>query len=127
MELQDYVQEHMAQLVGRNRSDTQWPCRSLLDADVDLAFSSDTPASPSMDWRRGAAAAVSRSSAFTGDVAAPEERITVHQALRAYTAAGARQDHAEHWKGTLRAGRVRSEEHTSELQSRFDLVCRLLL
>src|SRR5437868_11064275 len=31
---------------------------------------------------------------------------------------------------TLRAGAVynrRSEEHTSELQSRFDLVCRLLL
>src|SRR5699024_12486376 len=25
------------------------------------------------------------------------------------------------------ASRVRSEEHTSELQSRFDLVCRLLL
>src|SRR5699024_12112007 len=25
------------------------------------------------------------------------------------------------------AGEVRSEEHTSELQSRFDLVCRLLL
>src|SRR5699024_11710262 len=24
-------------------------------------------------------------------------------------------------------GKVRSEEHTSELQSRFDLVCRLLL
>src|SRR5699024_12262206 len=30
--------------------------------------------------------------------------------------------------GTSSAGRsVRSEEHTSELQSRFDLVCRLLL
>src|SRR5699024_12134117 len=28
------------------------------------------------------------------------------------------------WKG---AGLSRSEEHTSELQSRFDLVCRLLL
>src|SRR5438067_10392518 len=27
----------------------------------------------------------------------------------------------------LRARRRRSEEHTSELQSRFDLVCRLLL
>src|SRR5438067_7271164 len=25
------------------------------------------------------------------------------------------------------AGTIRSEEHTSELQSRFDLVCRLLL
>src|SRR5699024_11732753 len=28
---------------------------------------------------------------------------------------------------TMFANRVRSEEHTSELQSRFDLVCRLLL
>src|SRR5699024_12151878 len=27
----------------------------------------------------------------------------------------------------IEIGRVRSEEHTSELQSRFDLVCRLLL
>src|SRR5699024_12175380 len=27
----------------------------------------------------------------------------------------------------LRTGKLRSEEHTSELQSRFDLVCRLLL
>src|SRR5438067_10381636 len=26
-----------------------------------------------------------------------------------------------------RVARIRSEEHTSELQSRFDLVCRLLL
>src|SRR5699024_1471187 len=29
--------------------------------------------------------------------------------------------------GFLRCSRDRSEEHTSELQSRFDLVCRLLL
>src|SRR5207249_11479900 len=29
--------------------------------------------------------------------------------------------------GSRRTGRLRSEEHTSELQSRFDLVCRLLL
>src|SRR5437868_10898330 len=36
------------------------------------------------------------------------------------------------WPGTWRSARrasacIRSEEHTSELQSRFDLVCRLLL
>src|SRR5699024_12293188 len=30
-------------------------------------------------------------------------------------------------QGTWSAGLQRSEEHTSELQSRFDLVCRLLL
>src|SRR2546421_4861103 len=29
--------------------------------------------------------------------------------------------------GELRPGELRSEEHTSELQSRSDLVCRLLL
>src|SRR5437868_7564196 len=29
--------------------------------------------------------------------------------------------------GSRCAARIRSEEHTSELQSRFDLVCRLLL
>src|SRR5207249_11470240 len=29
--------------------------------------------------------------------------------------------------GRVASGRSRSEEHTSELQSRFDLVCRLLL
>src|SRR5699024_12845654 len=37
---------------------------------------------------------------------------------------------ARHADGGLRGGvvgTVRSEEHTSELQSRFDLVCRLLL
>src|SRR5699024_11447698 len=32
-----------------------------------------------------------------------------------------------HRKWTSHSKRTRSEEHTSELQSRFDLVCRLLL
>src|SRR5437868_14761202 len=31
------------------------------------------------------------------------------------------------WRPTFPDGSARSEEHTSELQSRFDLVCRLLL
>src|SRR5699024_11585925 len=31
------------------------------------------------------------------------------------------------WYAPLVTGHMRSEEHTSELQSRFDLVCRLLL
>src|SRR5207249_6232247 len=33
----------------------------------------------------------------------------------------------EFQKAGFRLGETRSEEHTSELQSRFDLVCRLLL
>src|SRR2546421_6670654 len=35
--------------------------------------------------------------------------------------------HEEHSKIALEPGLYRSEEHTSELQSRSDLVCRLLL
>src|SRR5207249_12060891 len=31
------------------------------------------------------------------------------------------------WVAVTSPGPIRSEEHTSELQSRFDLVCRLLL
>ena len=34
---------------------------------------------------------------------------------------------ARNWTGKSRARRCRSEEHTSELQSLFNLVCRLLL
>src|SRR5207249_12104293 len=36
-------------------------------------------------------------------------------------------DAAERLRGELGPVQARSEEHTSELQSRFDLVCRLLL
>src|SRR5437868_10363625 len=35
--------------------------------------------------------------------------------------------HSQAAWSTARQSRSRSEEHTSELQSRFDLVCRLLL
>src|SRR5438067_8072515 len=41
--------------------------------------------------------------------------------------AAARGESAGRGGGGQMPGAVRSEEHTSELQSRFDLVCRLLL
>src|SRR5207249_10479210 len=39
----------------------------------------------------------------------------------------ARHEELEVWAASEQGRKVRSEEHTSELQSRFDLVCRLLL
>src|SRR5207249_5415378 len=56
-----------------------------------------------------------------------EEREEIAARLRASEAALARLEQlaSEPW---MHAGALsRSEEHTSELQSRFDLVCRLLL
>src|SRR5206468_5062281 len=38
-----------------------------------------------------------------------------------------REEFREAWRGIRSAKLLRSEEHTSELQSRSDLVCRLLL
>src|SRR5438309_8166574 len=41
--------------------------------------------------------------------------------------AGHRAGQGEEREGVVDAARVRSEEHTSELQSQFHIVCRLLL
>src|SRR5437868_11868564 len=47
--------------------------------------------------------------------------------LLSHSASDRSQPSGEHRVVPLRPAEVRSEEHTSELQSRFDLVCRLLL
>src|SRR5690606_4239505 len=51
---------------------------------------------------------------LTSKVCLPTEELVTH-------------DDSEHLRRELRTGVVRSEEHTSELQSRENLVCRLLL
>src|SRR2546421_6395195 len=51
-------------------------------------------------------------------------------AAKRYRAPRLRREHSPHIvrpSGTTRLTTLRSEEHTSELQSRSDLVCRLLL
>jgi predicted amidohydrolase YtcJ len=94
-----------ALLLGEERAAYQWPYRSMLDAGVPLVFSSDAPV-VWPDWRQGVAAAVLRTSAANGAVYGPEERITVPEAIAAYTTGGAWQDFAEDEKGTLEPGKV---------------------
>src|SRR5207249_9205750 len=53
-------------------------------------------------------------------------RITLGPLRRKYPLPGPLRRGARHL-ALERPGQDRSEEHTSELQSRFDLVCRLLL
>src|SRR5699024_12482796 len=56
---------------------------------------------------------------------------TVRSYVGNFSTAKANRYSAAYWSGYDSAGveakRLRSEEHTSELQSRFDIVCRLLL
>lgn len=91
--------------VGEQRTQAQWPLRTVLDAGVPLALSSDAPVMDP-DWRRGVASAALRESKATGRVVGARHRITVLDALRAYTLGGAWQDHAEDWKGSIEVGKV---------------------
>src|SRR5437868_9826205 len=67
---------------------------------------------------------------FFNDTATTEiYTLSLHDALPISRQAPAQDHHLRHGRHHRQGGdgRGRSEEHTSELQSRFDLVCRLLL
>lgn len=95
----------LPEVIGHERTDRQWPLRDVLDAGVRVALSSDAPVMDP-DWRRGVAAAALRESKATGRVVGARHRITVLEALRAYTLGGAWQDHADDWKGSIEVGKV---------------------
>src|SRR5699024_6465359 len=83
--------------LGDERVELAYRMRSFLDAGIVLPGSTDAPVVPG------------------------EALLSIHDMVNRTTAAGTAMNPAE----SLTA--ARSEEHTSELQSRFDLVCRLLL
>lgn len=91
-------------LFGRELSDWQWPLRAILNNGSVMAASSDAPVCEP-NWRHGIAGAVLRETA-DGEVYGASQRIGVDEAVRAYTLAGAWQDGAEDWKGTLAEGNV---------------------
>ncbi|OFW57949.1 MAG: hypothetical protein A2133_07630 [Actinobacteria bacterium RBG_16_64_13] len=91
--------------VGIERSERQFPLRSLLDAGVRVSLSSDAPVTEP-DWLQGVEAAVLRKSKASGTVRGPRERITVREAVRMYTMGGAWQDHMERRKGSLEPGKL---------------------
>lgn len=93
--------------IGRERIKTTYAFRSLLDAGATLAFGSDwfvAPLSPML----GIHAAVTRNK-MDGEEPngwVPEQKVTVEEAIRAYTIAAAYAEFAERDKGTLEAGKL---------------------
>src|SRR5207249_7589459 len=55
------------------------------------------------------------------------DRLVYYETFRNPRDAISREKEIKGWRREKKNDLVRSEEHTSELQSRFDLVCRLLL
>lgn len=89
--------------IGPERAAYEWPYRTAMELGVVVATGSDAPVTDG-NWRQGLATCVSRAGKQTGKVSGPAERISLDQAIWSHTAAGAWQDHAEAWKGTLAPG-----------------------
>lgn len=93
--------------IGTQRCRSSYACRSLLDAGAILAFGSDWPVAP-LSPLLGIDAAVNRRT-LDGkhpDGWFPEQKITVAEALRAYTYGSAYGSGQENIKGTLRVGKL---------------------
>lgn len=98
------LSHQLVDVLGRERTDYQWPYRSALDLGVSVASASDAPVVGEPNFREGLTAMLTRKSLATGEVFGAEEVIGLEEALATYTTAGAWQDHAEDWKGTLAEG-----------------------
>ena len=92
-------------VIGHERARTTYAFRSLLDAGVRLAFGSDWFVAPPTPLE-GIYAAVTRRTLDGRNPNGwiPEQKITVEEALRAYTRDAAYAEYAERDKGTLAKG-----------------------
>ncbi len=93
--------------IGRERCRTAYAFRSLLDAGVRVTFGSDWPVAP-LNPLLGIYAAVTRKTLDGKNPNGwfPEQKITVEEAVRAYTLSGAYAEFAEHVKGSLEVGKL---------------------
>jgi hypothetical protein len=92
--------------IGLKRIETTYAFRSILDAGGILTFGSDWPVAP-LSPLEGVYAAVTRrtTDGANPDGWQPQEKITVEEALRAYTVSNAYADFEEDVAGTLEAGK----------------------
>jgi predicted amidohydrolase YtcJ len=94
-------------VIGPERAKTTYAFRSLEDARARLAFGSDWPVAPATPLE-GIYAAVTRRTLDEKhpDGWVPEQRISLEEALRAYTTGGAYATFEENEKGSLTAGKL---------------------
>ena len=93
--------------IGPERAKTTYAFRTFLDHKVVLACGSDWPVAP-MDPIMGIYAAVTRATLDGKRPGGwvPEQKITVEEAVRGFTAGGAYAEFAENEKGTIAAGKL---------------------
>ncbi len=89
--------------IGHERAKTSYPWRSFLDQGVRIAFGTDYPVEPITPFR-GVYAAVTRKNEAGTKEYFPEQKLSIQQALAAYTTGAAYAQFAEKDKGTLAPG-----------------------
>ena len=93
------------QRLGPERARYSYAWKSFLGAGVVLAFGTDYPVEPITPFR-GLYAAVTRMNEAGTQTYFPGEKLTIWQALYAYTQGSAYAEFAEKWKGKLAPGYV---------------------
>jgi predicted amidohydrolase YtcJ len=93
--------------IGKERAKGTYAFRSLLDSGATLAFGSDWTVAP-LDPMTGVYAAVTRRTLDGKHPGGwiPEQKITVEEAVRAYTVGSAYAEFAEKVKGTIAPGKL---------------------
>ena len=93
--------------IGHERARSSYAWKSMLDAGARLAFGSDWPVAP-LDPLSGIYAAVTRATLDGKNPGGwfPEQRLTVEEALRAYTLGAAYAAFQEKEKGTISPGKL---------------------
>ena len=89
--------------LGPSRAPYSYAWRSMLDHQITLAFGTDYPVE-SIDPFRGLYAATTRSNEAGTATYQPQEKITLPEAIYAYTQASAFAEFREHLKGRLEPG-----------------------
>jgi predicted amidohydrolase YtcJ len=90
---------------GPERVRWSYPAKSYIEHGIIEGAGSDVPVTPISPWW-GIWAAVARKDLATGEVIAPEERVTILEALRLYTYNGAYVGFEETKKGSLEPGKL---------------------
>ncbi|MCU1311715.1 MAG: Amidohydrolase 3 [Candidatus Angelobacter sp.] len=89
--------------IGKERAKSSYPWASFLNGGVPLAFGTDYPVEPIAPFRGLYAAVTRKNEAGTGEYY-PEQKLSIEQAIAAYTTGSAYAEFAEKEKGTLAPG-----------------------
>jgi predicted amidohydrolase YtcJ len=81
------------------------PLKTMIEMGIPIAFGCDVPATPMIEPKWAFLGAVARQTR-SGYVPAPEQRISIHDALRIHTLGSAYASFEEHTKGSLEPGKV---------------------